>query len=107
MYFPTMASLISKRKKNKLYYYVAGSARRDGRPRIVHQTYLGNAEKVAALLKDRSAPLPLAASRREFGLPGALWLAAQQSGVFALLQSLWGAPQRRTCWCMGKSIAVC
>ena len=93
MYCPTMASLISKRKKNKLYYYVVESARRDGRPRIVHQTYLGNAEKVAALLKDRTAPLPLSASRRELGLPGALWLAAQQSGVFALLQSLWGQPR--------------
>jgi transposase len=88
-----MASLISKRKKNKLYYYVVESARRDGRPRIVHQTYLGNAEKVAALLKDRTAPLPLSASRRELGLPGALWWAAQQSGVFGLLQSLWGQPR--------------
>ena len=91
MYYPVMASLITKRKKNKLYYYVVESARRNGRPRIVHQTYLGNAEKVAALLKDRTAPLPISASRRELGLPGALWLAAQQSGVFTLLQSLWGA----------------
>ena len=88
-----MASLISKRKKNKLYYYVVESARRQGRPRIVHQTYLGNAEKVAALLKDRTAPLPVSASRRELGLPGALWLAAQQSGVFALLESLWDRPR--------------
>jgi len=93
MYCPTMATLIRKRKKNQLYYYVVESARRDGRPRIVHQTYLGNAEKVAALLKDRTAPLPVSASRRERGLPGALWLAAQQSGVFALLQSLWGEPR--------------
>ena len=93
MYYPVMASLITKRKKNKLYYYVVESARRNGRPRIVHQTYLGNAEKVAALLKDRTAPLPISASRRELGLPGALWLAAQQSGVFTLLQSLWGEPR--------------
>ena len=85
-----MASLIAKRKKNKLYYYVVDSARVQGSPRIVHQTYLGSAEKVAALLKERTAPLPLSASRRELGLPGALWRAAQQSGVFALLQSLWG-----------------
>ena len=88
-----MASLIAKRKKNKLYYYVVDSARVQGRPRIVHQTYLGSAEKVAALLKERTAPLPLSATRRELGLPGALWLAAQQSGVFALLQSLWGPPR--------------
>ena len=58
MYCPTMASLIAKRKKNKLYYYVVDSARVQGRPRIVHQTYLGSAEKVAALLKERTAPLP-------------------------------------------------
>ena len=91
--FPTMASLIAKRKKHKLYYYVVDSARVQGRPRIVHQTYLGSAEKVAALLKERTAPLPLSASRRDLGLPGALWLAAQQSGVFALLQSLWEPPR--------------
>src|ERR1035438_2890847 len=93
MYCPTMASLIAKRKKNKLYYYVVDSARLRGRPRIVHQTYLGSAEKVAALLKERTAPLPLSATRRELGLPGALCLAAQQSGVLALLQSLWGPPR--------------
>jgi hypothetical protein len=33
-----MATLIAKRKRQKLYYYVVESARRDGRPRIVHQT---------------------------------------------------------------------
>jgi len=93
MYYPVMATLIAKRKKNQLYYYVVESARRDGRPRIVHQTYLGNAQKVAALLKDRTAPLPVSASRRELGLPGALWLAAQQSGVFGLLDALWDKPR--------------
>ena len=30
----------------------------------------------------------------DFGLPGALWLAAQKTGVFALLESLW--PQSRS-----------
>ena len=39
-----MASLISKKKKNKLYYYVVESARVNGQPRIVHQTYLGSAQ---------------------------------------------------------------
>ena len=88
-----MASLVSKLKGNKLYYYVVESARVDGKPRITHQTYLGTAEKVAALVKDRSAPVPLAATSLEFGLPGALWLAAQRSGVFDLLQSLWPVPR--------------
>ena len=88
-----MASLISKKKGNKLYYYVVESARVDGQPRIVQQTYLGTAEKVAALLKDRTAPVPVSASRCEFGLPGALWLAAQRSGVWDLLRSLWPKPK--------------
>jgi hypothetical protein len=88
-----MASLISKKKGNKLYYYVVESARVDGQPRIVQQTYLGTAEKVAALLKDRTAPVPVSASRCEFGLPGALWLAAQRSGMWDLLKSLWPKPK--------------
>jgi transposase len=88
-----MASLVAKKKANTLYYYVVESARVDGKPRIVHQTYLGTAERVAALVKDRSAPLPLSATTIDYGLPGALWLAAQNSGVFALLESLWPKPR--------------
>lgn len=90
---PYMASLIAKKKGNQLYYYVVESARVDGQPRIVHQAYLGTAERVAALVKDRTAPVPLSASSRDFGLPGALWLAAQQTGLFGLLESLWPTPR--------------
>jgi transposase len=88
-----MASLVAKKKGNKLYYYIVESARVDGKPRIVHQAYLGTAEKLAEMVRDRSAPLPLAATTREFGLPAALWAAAQQTGVWDLLQSLWPTPR--------------
>src|SRR6202162_2878320 len=88
-----MASLVKKKKANTIYYYVVESARVDGKPRIVHQTYLGTAESVARLVQDRSAPVPLSATTVDFGLPGALWLAAEKSGVFALLQSLWPKPR--------------
>ena len=84
-----MASLVKKKKANTIYYYLVESARVDGKPRIVHQTYLGTAESVARLVQDRTAPVPLSATTVAFGLPGALWLAAEKSGVFALLQSLW------------------
>jgi transposase len=87
-----MATIISKKKANKLYYYLVESGRVDGKPRITHQIYLGTAEKVAALVQARSAPIPLAATSRKCGLPGALWLAAQRSGVLDLLQSLWPQP---------------
>src|ERR1017187_1661210 len=88
---PYMASLVAKKKGKRLYYYVVDCARVDGRPRIVHQAYLASAEKVAALVKDRTAPLPLEATALEFGLPGSLWLAARRTGIFELLQSLWPA----------------
>jgi hypothetical protein len=58
-----MASLIAKKKGNQLYYYVVESARVDGHPRIVHQRYLGSAEKVAALVRDRTAPVPAGTER--------------------------------------------
>jgi hypothetical protein len=88
-----MASIIAKKKANQLYSYVVESARVDGKPRIVHQTYLGTAEKVAALVKDRSAPVPLEATAIDLGLPGSLWRAAQQTGVFDLLSSFWPRPK--------------
>ena len=92
LYYP-VASLVAKQKGNQRYYYVVESARVDGRPRIVHQTYLGTAERLAALVKDRTAPVPLSATLRAFGLPGALWLAAQQTGVVDALIALWPPPR--------------
>ena len=88
-----MASLIAKKKGNKLYYYAVESRRIDGKPRIVHQAYLGSAEKVAELIRERSAPLPLSASMRQFGLPAALWQAARQTGVWSWLEALWPRPR--------------
>src|SRR6266436_8347268 len=91
-YSPTMASLIAKRKRRKLYYYILESARVEGKPRIVHQTYLGTVERIAALIQDRTAPLPLSITTVDLGLPGALWRAAQQSGVWEVLEALWEKP---------------
>ena len=92
-----MASIIAKQKRRKLYYYVVESARVKGKPRIVKQTYLGTAERVAELVKDRTAPLPLSVTRVDFGLPGALWLAAQQCGVWDVLTSHWPEPRSGPC----------
>jgi transposase len=88
-----MASLITKKKANKSYYYVVESARVEGKPRIVHQTYLGTLEKLAALVKDRTAPVPVDATVRRFGLPGALWVAALKCGMFEVLSEAWPAPR--------------
>jgi hypothetical protein len=74
---PLMASLIKKKKANPIYSYVVGSARVDGKSRIVHQTYLGAAEGVARLVQDASAPVHPRPPHVEFGFPGARWLAAR------------------------------
>jgi transposase len=87
-----MATIVAKRKRRQLYYYIVESARVDGKPRIVHQTYLGTAERIAALVQDRTAPLPLSITTVDLGLPGALWRAAQQSGVWDVLGLLWEKP---------------
>ncbi len=88
-----MPSIIGKKKGNQVYYYVATSGRVDGKPRIVHQTYLGTAERLAQLVRDKAAPVPLEASARDAGLPAALWQAAQLSGAFDALLSVWPAPR--------------
>ncbi|MDE0102026.1 MAG: IS1634 family transposase [Bryobacterales bacterium] len=89
-----MASLIKKRKGNQNYYYVAVSARVNGKPRIVSQTYLGTAERLAKLVRQKAAPVPLEATALDLGLPGALWLAARDSGAFDALLSVWPAPRK-------------
>src|SRR4029077_16175745 len=43
--------------------------------------------------KDRTSPVPLSAASRDFGLPGALWLAAEQNGLFGVLETLWPSPR--------------
>jgi transposase len=93
MVLPRMASIISKSKGDKKYYYVVESQRVNGKPRIVSQVYLGTADKIATLVKDRSAPIPLSATCKDFGLPGALWLAAERSGIVEALQSMWPQPR--------------
>ena len=91
---PYMASIVGKKKHNKTYYYVVTSGRVDGKPRITHQTYLGTAERLAELVCDKAAPIPLEATARHCGLPAALWQAARRSGALDALLSVWPAPAK-------------
>src|SRR5229473_3562787 len=47
-----MAFIVGKKQDGKTYYYLAESARVDGKPRIVSQRYLGSAEEIAARLSE-------------------------------------------------------
>jgi len=45
-----VASVISKTIKGNTYYYLATSARVEGKPRIVEHTYLGTAAEIGQAL---------------------------------------------------------
>ena len=93
---PLMGTIVCKEKgrNRRKYWYYVESARIEGKPRIVRQDYLGTAERVAEAVNGRTRPMPLSATARAWGLPGALWLAAVDSGVLDCLLQIWPAPKR-------------
>ena len=71
-----MASLVAKKKANQIYSTSSIAPASMANPASSIKP-ISELPRVAALVKDRTAPLPLAATAVDFGLPGALWLAAQ------------------------------
>lgn len=47
-----MVSLVKKIKQGKPYYYIVKTARINGKPRIIHQTYLGTAERIEGIFNN-------------------------------------------------------
>ena len=62
--------MIGKKIGGRTYYYLAESARVDGKPRVVTQRYLGTAEEIA-----RAVPAgePASAHYRTYGDVAAVW----------------------------------
>ncbi|MEM3828429.1 MAG: hypothetical protein QXP36_04330 [Conexivisphaerales archaeon] len=67
-----MMSVISKRKRNKDYYYLVESARMKGKPRIVSQVYLITADRIIEMAK-RHKIKPERFSVLELGLTSAIY----------------------------------
>jgi transposase len=80
-----MPSIISKRRGARTYYYLAESARVDGKPRIVSQQYLGSAEEVMAKLSGEPAGAPARSQHKEFGALAAVWSVLERLGVAAVV----------------------
>jgi transposase len=87
-----MPSIISKRQGAKTYYYLAESARVDGKPRIVSQQYLGSAEEVLAKLSGEPAGAPVRSRHKEFGALAAVWSLLERLGIAAVVDQV--APRR-------------
>src|SRR5713226_1771234 len=68
-----MAFIVGKKQDGKTYYYLAESARVDGKPRIVSQRYLGSAEEIAARLSESGPGEPSRTRHLAFGDVAATW----------------------------------
>src|SRR5229473_7446033 len=68
-----MAFIVGKKQGGKTYYYLAESARVEGKPRIVSQRYLGSAEEIAARLSEAGPGEPDRSRHLAFGDVAAVW----------------------------------
>ena len=62
-----MAHLHKKIKSGHAYYYIRETQRINGKPTIVSQIYLGNANKILSLFLDKNRYIPNRFSSKEFG----------------------------------------
>jgi transposase len=72
-----MTSIQGKRQGQRTYYYAVDSARVNGKPRVVSQTYLGSAEEILAKLAGRGAGEPSRVHAAAFGQVASAWQVAQ------------------------------
>lgn len=88
-----MASIIKKKKGKQYYYYLVESGRVNGKPRIVHQKYLGKAEDIARAMDEKKGMThPESSVVLEFGAVMALFDLADRLGVVGWIDQY--APKR-------------
>jgi transposase len=89
-----MASVTAKRFQGRTYYYLRVCKRVDGRPRIVHQEYLGTAADLArAHAQLKNPPRPSGSTVRQFGAVAVLWRLAADLDVAGIVDR--HVPKRR------------
>lgn len=89
-YLNDVASVISKMINGKPYYYLAVSARVDGKPRIVEQKYLGSGEDIEAVMAGATT-LPSRTRHLAFGDLAATWGVIEKLGVIEIVDDVLGA----------------
>ena len=88
-----MAFIVGKKQDGKTYYYLAESARVNGKPRIVSQRYLGSAEEIAARLSETGPGEPDRTRHLAFGDLAAVWGMLERLGVAGIVDEVVG-PRR-------------
>ncbi|MGA6093292.1 IS1634 family transposase [Amycolatopsis sulphurea] len=89
-----MASVIGKRIGGRVYYYLAESARVNGKPRVVGQRYLGTAEDIATAMAGGSAEAA-GARHRTFGDVAAVWGTLQRLELIRRVDEAAGAQRAK------------
>lgn len=89
-----MTFLLGKKQDGKTYYYLAESARVDGKPRIVSQRYLGSADEIAARLSESGPGEPDRSHHLAFGDVAATFEMLRRLRVAEIVDDVVGA--RRT-----------
>src|SRR5680860_1409504 len=106
VYYPYMPSIIGKRRGKQTYYYLAESARVDGKPRIVSQEYLGTAEELMGRLQGTEAGMPDRTQHKRFGDVAAVWGFCQQLGVADIVDEVVGERRSDASASVGTYLAL-
>jgi transposase len=86
-----MASIIKKKIKNQIYYYYVESRRVNGKPKLVNQKYLGNAEKLletVLLLEKSLKDRVLYSDEAEFGASMLVYDIARRLGIIDIIDNI-------------------
>lgn len=101
-----MAFIVGKKQGGKTYYYLAESARVEGRPRIVSQRYLGSAEEIAARLSGVGPGEPDRSRHLAFGDVAAVWEMLRRLQVAEIVDEVVGARRADAGASVGTYIAL-
>jgi transposase len=106
MYYPYMPSIVGKKRGNQTYYYLVESARVEGKPRIVDQQYLGNAEEVVARLTGAPEGSPSRTQHKKFGDLAAVWGILDRLKVIETIDEVCGARRSDATTSVGTYLAL-
>src|ERR1017187_2290304 len=101
-----MAFIVGKKQDGKTYYYLAESARVEGKPRIVSQRYLGSAEEIAARLSESGPGEPDRSRHLAFGDVAAVWEMLRRLRVAEIVDEIVGARRSDAGASVGTYIAL-
>ena len=101
-----MSFIVGKKQGGKTYYYLAESARVDGKPRIVSQRYLGAAEEIAARLSEPGPGEPDRTRHLAFGDVAAVWEMLRRLRVAEIVDGVVGARRRDAAASVGTYLAL-